>query len=68
MNGFAHRIITAEREGHIRNSPRDTGVRQVLANPACRFDKINGIVIMLVDACRNREDIRVEDDVLWGKV
>ena len=38
---------------------------QVLFNPACRFNKINGIVIVFFDTGRHRKDIRVKDNIFW---
>jgi hypothetical protein len=38
-------------------------VRQVLLDPAHRFDEIDGVVVVLGNAGGDGEDVRVEDDV-----
>ncbi len=37
---------------------------QILSDPACRFDKINAVVVVLFDAGGDGEDIRIENDIL----
>ena len=62
--GLAHGLVAAEREAHVRDAARDAGMRQVLAYPARALDEIDRVVVVLVDAGRDREDVRIEDDVL----
>ncbi len=38
-------------------------VRQVLADAARRLDEVDAVVVVLLDAGRDREDVRIEDDV-----
>ena len=38
--------------------------RQVLADPARRLDEVHAVVVVLLDAGGDGEDVRVEDDVL----
>ena len=40
-------------------------MRQVALNVGNRFDEIHGVVVVLFDARRNREDVRVKDDIFW---
>ena len=39
-------------------------MRQVLADPARRLDEIDAVVVVLLDAGGDGEDVRIEDDVL----
>src|SRR5690606_21360060 len=67
MHRLAYRFIAAEREGYVRHAARDMRIRQALLDAPRRLDEFDGIVVMLLDPGRNREDIRVEDDVLRRK-
>jgi hypothetical protein len=67
VDGFAHRVVAAEREAHVGDAARDLGAGQVCLDPARRLDEVDGVVVVLLDAGRDREDVRVEDDVLGGK-
>ena len=42
-------------------------MRQVLADPLRRLDEVDRVVVVLLDAGGDREDVRVEDDVLGRK-
>ena len=68
VDGLPHRIVTTEGEGDVGDTAGDHGVRQVLLDPAGCPDEIDGIVVMLLDAGGNGEDIRVEDDILCREV
>ncbi len=67
VDGFPHRLVAAEREAHVGDAARHLGSRQVLLDPARGVDEIDGVVVVLLDARRDREDVRVEDDVLGRK-
>ena len=64
VDGFAHRVVAAEREADVGDAARDLRAGQVLLDPARRLDEVDGVVVVLLDAGRDREDVRVEDDVL----
>ncbi len=64
VDGFAHRLVAAEGERHVGDAAGDLRKRQVLAYPGSRFDEVHRVVVVLLDARRNGEDVRVEDDVL----
>ena len=68
VDRFAHRVVAAEREAHVRHAARHLGVRQVLADPARRVDEIDRVVVVLLDAGRDREDVRIEHDVLGREI
>ena len=44
--------------------PRHLRAGQVLLDPARRVDEVDRVVVVLLDAGGDREDVRVEDDVL----
>ena len=64
VDSFAHRFIAAEAEAHVRHTTRDLGARQVLLDPARSVDEVHRVVVVLLDAGGDREDVGVEDDVL----
>ena len=64
VDRLAHRLVAAEREAHVGHAARHLRARQVLLDPARRVDEVDGVVVVLLDARRDREDVRVEDDVL----
>ncbi len=64
VHRFAHRLIAAERERQVRHAAGNMHARQVLSDPARRLDEIDTVIVVLLDAGRDREDVRIEDDVL----
>jgi hypothetical protein len=67
MHRLADFFIAAEGEGQVRDAARDMGMRQGLADRLGGLDEIVAVVVVLLDAGRDREDVRVEDDVLGRK-
>src|ERR687898_802166 len=65
---LAHRVIAAEREGDVRDAARGLGVGEGLGDLTHRLDKVHAVVVVLLDAGGDGEDIRVEDDVLRREV
>ena len=63
MDGFAHRVVAAEREAHVGHAARDLGAGQILLDPARGLDEIDRVVVVLLDTGGNGEDVGVEDDV-----
>ena len=63
MHGFAHGVVAAEAEGNIGYAAADFGVGEVLFDPAGGLDEIDGVVVVLLDAGADGEDVGVEDDV-----
>ena len=64
MHRPAHRLVAAEGERHVRDAAGDARAGQPLLDPPGRLDERGGVVVVLGDAGRDREDVRVEDDVL----
>ncbi len=63
MDGLAHRVVAAEREGHVGHPARGERVGQVVADVGAGVDEVDRVVVVLLDAGGHREDVRVEDDV-----
>ena len=64
VHRLAYRLIAAEREGEIRHAARDVSMRQVLSDPARRFDEGDAVAVVLLHSGRRGENIRIENDVL----
>ena len=67
MHGFTNNVVPAETKTDIADAPGNLGSRALHLNFTRRLDEIDGIVIMLFHARRNREDIRVKNDILRRK-
>ena len=67
VNRLACRVVTAKRKAHIRNTTRDLGVGQIGANPLGRLNEIDGIGTMFFNACGNRKDVGVKNNVFRRK-
>ena len=67
MDRFPHRFIAAEREGHIGDAAAHLGIRQGLLDDAGGFDEIHAVIVMFLDAGGDRENVRIENDVLRRK-
>ena len=63
VNGFAYQVVSAKRERHIAHPPAGFGMRQVLLDPAHRFNEVNCVVVMLFHPGSDRQDIWVENDI-----
>jgi len=68
VDGFAHGRIATEREADIADTTRDVAMRQGLLDDAGRFDEVQRVAIVLVDAGGNRKDVGVENDVFGREV
>jgi hypothetical protein len=66
VDRLAHRVVAAEREGHVGHAAGDLRVGQGLLDPARGLDEVHRVVVVLLDAGGDGEDVRVEDDVLGG--
>ena len=68
MHRLAHRLVAAERERQIGDAAGNMRMRQVLPDPARRLDEVDAVIVVLFEAGRDREDIRIEDDVFRREV
>ena len=64
MHGLAHRLVAAEGEGEVRHAARDLHTGAAPLDLARGLDEVDAVVVVLLDPCREREAVRVEDDVL----
>ena len=67
MHRLAHWFVAAERERQAGDAA-EMGVRQGSADPARRLDEVDAVIVVLLEAGRDREDVRIEDDVLGREV
>ena len=61
------RLVAAKGEGKVGDAARDMHMRQPGADTARRFDEGDFVIVVFLDARCDREDVRVEDDVLGGE-
>ncbi len=64
VDRLAHRVVAAEAERHVADPAADLGAGQVRLDPARGLDEVDRVVVVLLDAGGDGEDVRVEDDVL----
>ena len=67
VDRLTHRLVAAEGKRHIRNAARHMAVRQGAFDLTRRFDEIDRVVVVFLDAGRDGEDVRIEDDVFRRK-
>ena len=63
MHGFAHRFVAPEREGDVADASRHFRIGEVLLDPPNRLDKVEGVVVVLVDAGCYGQHVRIENNV-----
>ena len=63
MHRFANLVIAAKAERNVGDAAAHLGVRKVGFDPSGRVDEIDGIVVVLLHAGGDGEDVRIEDDV-----
>ena len=67
MDRFANDVVAPETKGDVGNAAAHFRVRQVGVDPTSRVDVIDRVVVMLLHARGNGEDIGIEDNVFWSK-
>ena len=67
VHGLAHGVVASKREGDVADPPAHLAQRQVSFDPARRLDKIHRVVVVLLHSRGHRQDIGIEDDILWRK-
>ena len=63
----AHRLIAAKAEGEVGKAARNMHMRATALDLPRRLNEVDRIIVMILDAGRDREHIGVEDDVLGRK-
>ena len=64
MHGLTNRLVATEREGQVRHAPGDMRQRHGPADRSRRFDEVDAVIVVLFDTCGDREDVRIENDIL----
>ena len=64
VHRLAHLVVAAEAERDVRDAAADLRVRQVGLDPARGVDEVDRVVVVLLHAGGDGEDVRIEDDVL----
>ena len=67
MHRLAHALIAAEGEGEVGDAAGDMRVRQLGLDAPRRLDIGEAVIIVLLDAGGDGEDVRIEDDVFRRK-
>ena len=67
VHGLTDGFVPAERKRDVRHAARNARTGQARLDQFCRFNEINCIIIMLFDTRRNRENIRIENNVRCRK-
>ncbi len=63
VHRLAHAIVAAEAERDIRDAAAHLGVRQVRLDPARGVDEVERVIVVLLHAGGDGEDVGIEDDV-----
>ena len=63
MNRFAHDVVAAERERQVADAAAEVHARARGLDLPARLDEVDGVLVVLFESCRDRQDVRVEDDV-----
>ena len=64
VHRLAHGIVAAERKRNVADAAADFAQRQVCLDPPRRFDEINGVIVVFFDPRGDRQNVRIENDVL----
>ena len=67
VHRLADRVVAAEREGDVGHAARDLRVRERRLDSPRGLEEIQRVGVVLLDAGRDREDVRIEDDVFGWK-
>jgi len=67
VHRLAHGRITAEAEAEVADAADEVCAREALLQLTACVDEVLCVLGVLFDARRDREDVGVEDDVLFGK-
>ena len=67
VHRLAHLVVAAEAERDVGDAAAHLGVRQVLLDPARGLDEVHRVVVVLLDAGGDGENVGIEDDVFGRK-
>ena len=63
VHRLAHDVVAAERERQVADAAADLHARARRLDDARRLDEVDRVVVVLLEAGGDREDVRIEDDV-----
>jgi hypothetical protein len=63
MNRLADDVVAAERERKVAHAAADLHAGTRRLDGFGRLDEVDRVLVVFLEACRNRQDVRVEDDV-----
>ena len=63
VNRLAHHVVAAEREREVADAAADLHARAGRLDDPRRLDEVDRVVVVLLEAGRDRQDVRIEDDV-----
>ena len=63
VDGLAHHVVAAEREREVADAAADLHARAGCLDDRRRLDEILRVVVVFFEAGRDREDVRIENDV-----
>ena len=67
MHRFAHRVVASERKGDVAHPTADFCSGTVPLDLADGCDKVDRVGVVFLHPGGDREDVRVEDDVVRGE-
>ena len=67
VHRFAHGVVSAKGKRNVADPAAHPRTGQIGFNPAGRFDKIDGVIAMLVQAGRDRENIWIKNDIVGAE-
>src|SRR5437588_2720208 len=68
MHRLGHGIVAPKGKRNVADTAADARAEQILFDPACRFNEIDRIIAVFLQTGRDRENIRIEDDVVCWKI
>ena len=68
VHRFAHGVVAAKRKRNVADAAADARARQILFDPARRFDEIDGVIAVLVETRRDCQNVWIENDVVRWKL
>ena len=64
VHRFADGVVAAEGKRDVCDAAADAGAREVRLDPARGLDEVDRVVVVLLEAGGDGEDVRIENDVL----
>ena len=68
VHGLANRIVTPECERQVGDAARSICTRQIRLDPSHSLDEVDSVARVFGNACSDRKDIDIENNILWRDV